>query len=179
MTAAAITLVDEARHLPKGLDARVRAVIVRALRDVAAVVEEPPGSNRGAIVDDYNRRAGVPVASFWCASAVGAWWRDAGLAVPTGYASCDNWLAWARKTGRFTQRPTLGAAVLYGKPTDANHIGLVVRVAPIVLSVEGNTTVEGAAADLTRNGTAVSLKVVNAADPVLGYVLPFAPAAKP
>lgn len=164
--------VANARHLPKETPDLIRSLIARAIADVSAVVEEPVGSNRGPIIDEYNRRAGAPVASYWCASAAGAWWVDCGMPVPMGYASCDNWMAWAKKTGRWSLKPALGALVLYGKPGDANHIGLISRVSPLVLSIEGNTTVEGGSAELSRNGTAVSQKVVNAADPVLGYVLP-------
>lgn len=166
-----ITLPN-ARHLPAATPPLIRALIARAIADVSAVVEEPLGSNRGAIIDEYNRRSGAPLGSYWCASAAGAWWVDCGLPVPAGYASCDNWMAWAKKTGRWSLGPALGALVLYGKPGDANHIGLISRVAPVVLSIEGNTTVEGGSAELSRNGTAVSQKVVNAADAVLGYVLP-------
>ncbi len=146
-------------------------VVLRALADIG-VCEDPPGSNRGPQVDAYNQAAGAPIGSYWCASAVGRWWRDAGWAVPPGYASCDHWMQWAKDHGRFSAVPVVGAAVLYGVPGDARHIGLIVRVSPLVLSVEGNTTVEGANFGASRNGVAVSLKEVTKADPVLGYVHP-------
>jgi hypothetical protein len=163
--------IDAARWLPASTDARVMRLIRRALADVG-LLEMPPGSNRSNVIDGYNQDAGVAAGSYWCASALGAWWRDAGLEVPPGYASCDNWLTWARRTGRLATAPGLGAAVLYGRPGDASHIGCVVRVTPLVLSVEGNTTVEGAEFSASRNGVAVSLKEVTSRDPVLGYVLP-------
>lgn len=153
----------------------VQNVVRRGLRDVG-ILEMPPGSNRSGRIDAYNLRAGVPVGSYWCAAAVGAWWQDAGLKVPPWYASCDNWLHWAHETGRWVPKghnPPLGGAVLYGTDTDAKHIGLIIRVSPLILSLEGNTTVEGAAFSASRNGVAVSLKEVTASDPVLGYVSPF------
>jgi hypothetical protein len=63
----------------------------------------------------------------------------------------------------------IGAAVVYGKPGDASHIGVIVRVIPLLLAVEGNTTLDG----FSRNGVAVDLKLVNT-DRVLGYVYPAA-----
>jgi hypothetical protein len=140
-------------------------LIHRALKDVG-ILETAP--NRSARIDSYNLAAGVVVGSYWCASACGAWWREAGYAVPAGYASCDNWMAWAKATKRWRTVPELGSAVLYGKGTDAKHIGLIVRLQPQVLSVEGNTTIEGSAFE--PNGTAVALKRVAAPDPILGYV---------
>ena len=61
----------------------------------------------------------------------------------------------------------MGAAVVYGTTADANHIGVVVRVAPLLLSVEGNTSLAGYSTD----GLAVTLKAV-ATNRVVGYVRP-------
>lgn len=153
-----------ARWLSRDTPALARAIVQRALTDVG-VVEMPPGSNRSGVIDEYNLRAGVPPGSYWCASAVGAWWKDCGAEVPPGYASCDAWLRWR---GGLSPVPTPGAAVLYGRPGDATHIGVVVRVTPVLLSVEGNTTLGG---EFNRNGIAVDLKPV-ATGRVLGYVHP-------
>jgi hypothetical protein len=165
-----------AQTLPSTLDGRVQRAIVRAAMDVAAVVEEPLGSNRGPMIDAYLRNAHVPDAvilagkGYWCAAAVGQWWEDAGLPTPSGRASCDRWMTWAKETRRWSTTPVLGAAVLYGVPGDARHIGLVVRLAPLVLSIEGNTTIESG---FDRNGNAVALKIVDPrTDPILGYCLP-------
>lgn len=176
----ACAVLPIAATLPPTLDERVRRAIVRAVMDLAAVVEQPLGSNRGPEVDRYLRAARVPesvIASgrgYWCAAAVGQWWEDAGLVTPTGRASCDAWMKWGRDTNRWSNVPTLGAAVLYGVPGDARHIGLVVRVEPLVMSVEGNTSVEGN----SRNGEVVSMKRVDSHDALLGYVSPF-PAGAP
>jgi hypothetical protein len=156
-----------ARWLPRDTPALQRRIVERALADVG-ILEMPPGSNRSGVIDEYNTRAGVPPGSFWCASAVGAWWKDAGSEVPPGYASCDAWLRWGEARGLLDPVPSPGAAVLYGRPGDASHIGVVVRVTPILLSVEGNTTLGG---EFNRNGIAVDLKAVATAR-VLGYVRP-------
>lgn len=155
----------------------VRRVITRARCDVVQVVETPLASNRGTEIDEYNTRAHAPLGSYWCASALSAWWEDAGLQVPrTGRASCDSWMAWGKETGRWSATPALGAAVLYGVPGDANHIGLVVRLSPVVLSIEGNTSINPG---FDRNGVAVMVKQVNLESTrILGYVLPFPPVAQ-
>lgn len=174
---------EPARWLATATPPQVRGLIKRVLLDIG-ICEMPPGSNRSGVIDAANIRAGVKVGSYWCASWLGGCWLDAGLPVPSGYASCDNWMNWAKQTGRWIPpegKPPVGSAVLYGKPGDlygkpgdAQHIGGLVRVTPIMASVEGNTTVEGAAFASTRNGIAVSLKEVTSGDPVLGYVAPFA-----
>jgi hypothetical protein len=163
-----------------------RLIVEKAIKQGVGMLEDPPGSNRGKDIDALNNRAKVPVGSYWCASWAGSVWADAGAEIPAGYASCDRWMEWAKKTNRWTTHtPAAGCAVLYGQwdqkqlavgkrvilnPLDAVHIGIVIRTAPMVLSLEGNTTVEGSTFE--RNGTAVGLKVVNERDPVLGFVHP-------
>lgn len=147
-----------------------RAIVTIAIASVG-MLEEPPGSNRGKDIDAINDRAHVPRGSYWCASWAGDVWREAGAEIPTGYASCDFWMAWAKKTGRWSPHVAApGACVLYGVPGDAHHIGIVIRTTPMTLALEGNTTVEGSTFE--RNGTAVGLKIVNDRDPVLGYCHP-------
>ena len=58
------------------------AIIRRALLDIG-LCEIPPGSNRSARIDSYNTATGAPIGSYWCASALAAWWREAGAATPT------------------------------------------------------------------------------------------------
>ena len=62
----------------------------------------------------------------------------------------------------------IGAAILYGKPTDATHIGIVVRLEPMILTTEGNRSLAGA---VTNNGIGVDIGPQNRKD-VIGYVWP-------
>lgn len=153
------------------------AKIIRGAIERVAIHEQPLGSNRGPQIDDWNRLAGVSVGSYWCAAFVAAVWRDAGAALPpitpgqSNQADCDSWMRWAKRYGYFSPKPVLGGAVLYGVPTDAKHIGIVICTEPgFVASIEGNTTVEGS--QLERNGTAVALKLVTGNDPVIGFIRP-------
>jgi len=160
-------MIALARWLPDDLPALQRRIVERALADVG-ICENPPGSNRSGVIDGYNTAVGAPVGSYWCAAAVAAWFRESGAAIPAGAASCDRWMLWAQSRGLWVERPTPGAAVVYGVPGDAQHIGVVIRLTPILLSIEGNTTLGG---DYSRNGVAVDLKQVNARR-LLGYIVP-------
>ena len=150
-----------------------RMVVWRAWQDLG-ITEVPLNSNRGPEVDRYLLRAGVPRElidagkGYWCAAAVGAWFIDAGAKVPLDYASCDAWLPY------MTDTPVIGAAVLYGKRGangffDAQHIEVVARMDPIVLTIGGNKAFHGN----SNNGIAVDLGHQSRTD-VLGYVHPVA-----
>lgn len=163
-----ITYRSLAAWLPLSVPALNRNIVKRALCDIG-ICEIPPGSNRSGRIDFYNQQTHAPLGSFWCASAVTAWYREAGADVPPkAQASCDVWMEWAKKEGLWHKEPTYGAAVVYGKPGDANHIGVVVRLTPLLLSVEGNTSIGG---EFSRNGVAVDLKEVSRSR-VLGYIHP-------
>jgi len=140
------------------------AICLRAMKDVG-ILETPLGSNRGKRIDGYAKRGGSPLGSWWCALFVGAVFADCGAMVPEGYPATDNWLPF------IDDKPGIGAAILYGlrkngKP-DAHHIGIIVRLDPMVLSVEGNRAFAGS----SNNGVAVDLGPVLRTD-ILGYFHP-------
>ena len=142
------------------------AVVQRAFADVG-IVEVPPASNRGVRIERYLRRAGVPESlitsgrGWWCAAFVGAVFADCGVPVPADYGSCDAWLPYVGTTA------SVGSAVLYGVRGNAHHIGIVVRLDPMVLTIEGNRAFAGS----TNNGVACDLGPMLRSD-VLGYVSP-------
>lgn len=142
------------------------AIVQRAFDDVG-IMEVPLASNRGVRIEKYLRRAGVPDdmiragKGWWCAAFVGAVFVDCGVPVPRDYASCDSWLPYVEKT------PAIGSAVLYGVRGDAHHIGIVVRLSPMVLTIEGNRAFAGS----TNNGVACDLGPMLRTD-ILGYVNP-------
>lgn len=142
------------------------AIVQRAFDDIG-ILEVPLASNRGVRIERYLRRAGVPedvIAAgkgWWCAAFVGAVFVDCGVPVPSGYASCDAWLPYVEP------EPAVGHAVLYGVRGDAHHIGIVVRLEPMVLTIEGNRAFAGT----TNNGVACDLGPMLRSD-ILGYVNP-------
>lgn len=158
---------SSAAWLPADTDPLILAIVKRALIDVG-ICEIPPGSNRSGRIDEYVTAVGSPVGSFWCAAALAAWYREAGAQTPPlEGASCDRWMQWARGNGSWRTTPSPGAAVIYGKGDDAQHIGVVVRTGPLLLSVEGNAAFH----EYSPNGLAVLLRLV-AVDRVLGYIQP-------
>jgi hypothetical protein len=154
-------LSDEVPHLN-------RLIVMRALCDLG-ICETPEGSNRGGRIDGYNRRAGAPLGSYGCASWATAVWVDCRATVPpTSRASCDVVMAWAQREGQWSRRaPVVGAFVLYGTEADASHIGILIRTAPYLISIEGNAAWGGH----SRNGEAVVCRRVDLAR-VVGFVHP-------
>lgn len=153
--------------IPDGTDPAVAAVVRHALARVG-VCEMPLGSNRSTLIDEWAREAGAALGSFWCANFATKVWRDAGL--PTAGKgkdpSCDELMAWAKATQRWSATPSLGALVFYGsKPTDAQHVAVIVRTSPAILVVGGN---ERWGALASRNGVAVQLRAEQRTD-ILGY----------
>jgi hypothetical protein len=149
------------------------AICLRAMHDVG-ILEVPLASNRGVRIDRYAKRAGSPLGSWWCAIWVGAVWADCGAKVPKNYPGTDYWLPHLLPGGP-AAKPKPGDAILYGlrkrgpvmKDMDAHHIGIVVRITPMILTIEGNRGYAGT----TNNGVAVDIGPMARRD-VLGYVRP-------
>ena len=173
---AAIPMPTLAAWLPTNTHPQVAVMIRRAVACVG-VCEYPLGANRGTEVDAWNLAGGAPVASYWCASFATAMWRDSGLqtAGKGKDPSCDDLMAWAKATKRWSDKSALGALVFYGpkpepgKPVDAQHVGIIVRTSPAILVVGGN---ERWGAVASRNGVAVQLRAEERRD-ILGYAHPF------
>lgn len=173
------------RHLGTSLPQLNLMICLRAVQDLG-VCEDPPGSNGGPDINSWNLRAQAPAGSFWCASWATAVWEDAGASVPAiGRASCDELVMWGKANGSWvahdpvTRTPEVfpGSLVVYtnGKPLasnpaekDAVHVGVVVRVTPYLMSMEGNAALGGG---FTNNGEAVVLRRVDMTR-VYGFVAP-------
>lgn len=164
--------------LRSGLHPAIVTAIDFALTNIG-VCEDPPGSNRGPEIDRWTKEAGAPLGSPWCAIAAWKASKTGGLWVPSqDVASCDEWFYQAERKGLCSKTPVIGARVLYtngkqvpsgryaGRP-DAVHIGIIERVSPKLLSIEGNTTL----GKYDREGYLQTVKEVDASR-VLTYVLP-------
>jgi hypothetical protein len=155
---------------PNANAAGVRAAQLAIADANARIVEQPLGSNFGGKVTQYLAAAGLRRPAFWCAAAVTYWWRSAGLATPPrGAASCAYWADWAKRTGRFSTTPVIGAAVLYRtRGKQYGHIGVVVAINNgRIVTIEGNTSLQG----FSRNGVAVAQKTPNISR-ISGFVIP-------
>lgn len=160
--------------IPDSTPSVCRLIITTAQSEIP-ILENPVGSNRSPEIDAMCKEFGVPLGSYWCALWTAHVWREAGAEIPPikGHwhpASCQTWLEWARETGRFTNKPELGYASLYGKKGQgpAEHIGCcVVSKFPITMDLEGNTSLDG----FSREGELTGLKQV-AQGRLIGYVSP-------
>jgi hypothetical protein len=149
-----------------------RKIVAAALRDLGTTENPlPPKTpeNSGTRVLEMLRNTGINGPAYWCAAAVTTWYKAAGaMYPPSGAASCDVWMTWAKKNNLFSKTPAVGAAMLYGTPADAHHIGIVETVSGgKITTIEGNTSGGG----FNRNGVGVFRKTPNAAKAV-GFVLP-------
>jgi hypothetical protein len=155
-----------------------RAALEFALLHVG-VCEDPVGSNRGPDIDAWASEFGSPLGSYWCALAVGKARKCGGLWIPShDVGACNEWVLQATADGVIAKDPEAGAAVVYTNGNritrgryagqmDAVHIGLVLRVEPVLLSIEGNTVL----GPFDRNGFVQALKEVDVKR-VLTYIGP-------
>jgi len=128
--------------------------------------ETPPG--QPGRIDEMVRIAGLNNQAqvratgqgyYWCASAVAAWWKAAGLPIPPGAAACKNWATWGKERGLYSKTPKIGAAALYGIEGSEHHIGVVVEIGAdgSIKTIEGNT----GGAGFNRNGCGCFVKTPN------------------
>jgi surface antigen len=133
-------------------------------------MENPVKSNFGGRVTEMLKNTGISGPAFWCAAAVTTWWKAAGMSVPPGPASCQNWMNWAKQNNKWSATPVIGAAAIYTtKGGRAHHIGLVAEVTNNgrIVTIEGNTTGGG----FNRDGVGVFKKNPKLTS-IAGFVLP-------
>jgi CHAP domain len=134
------------------------------------VVEHPPGSNRGVIIDEWNLEADVPVGSYWCCSFVHAMFKHAGFELPGG-ASVQGVRQAAHQMNWIVQRPYRGDLACFDLDEGerygpfGDHIGFVERVlalrwsngifAGYIQTIEGNTAAQNNPTGAQSNGGGV------------------------
>lgn len=93
------------------------------------ISEKPPGSNRGVLIDEWNREAGVPEGSAWCMSFARAMFKKCGVTLG-GWASVGNFYLWAYQHGYVISRPWRGCLIVYEWESDNwfDHVEIVTRV---------------------------------------------------
>jgi hypothetical protein len=140
-----------------------------AIKDYNNKVRENPilpgkkFSMTGPRVDAYLKVIHCDPGKPWALAAVATWFKESGAEIPSGKGNAEDavsaakgWVAWAKKTKRFSATPTIGAAIVYGVKTanieSPNHLGCVVQVidggrvlsveAKTVTTTDGTTTIE-------------------------------------
>lgn len=112
------------------------------------VHETPPGSNRGVLIDQWNRAANGLVGEPWCMSFVHHCYAEQGVKLG-GWAGVENFLRWAQLHKYGVTRPFRGDLVCFDWNQDDwyDHVGFVdkvLAVAPggrppyVIRTVEGN-----------------------------------------
>ena len=160
------------RWLPDATPILNRSICARAAVDVG-ILEEPPGSNRSPTIDSYLAAVNTPLGSAWCAAAVTAWFRDCGAVIPaSAQGACESWHSMGKVRARLTMTPEPGYAVLYDLAGEgyADHMGIVVRTDPLILTIEANTIMKRQAGN-EREGVGCTIGMLLAAH-VLTYLIP-------
>ena len=112
------------------------------------VHEEPSGSNRGPLIDKWNRAAGVAPgpSAFWCGSFCNACLGAAGFKPLTFMAFCPSIEAHARGGQEGWQwrdasvTPQAGWLALFTESGVAGHVELVVKSGHPLTTIGGNTS---------------------------------------
>jgi len=107
------------------------------------VVEAPPSTNRGPLIDRWNRATGTALGSPWCGNFANACLMAAGFPAEPWLKLCSaiEGNARAGKGGwAWTASPRPGDLVLFTVGGAANHVGIVEAVQNgSVVTIEGNT----------------------------------------
>jgi hypothetical protein len=119
-----------------------QAVLAYARKHLG-VVESPPSTNRGPLIDRWNRATGTVVGSPWCGNFANACLMAAGFPSEPWLKLCSaiEGNAKAAKGGwHWTSSPRPGDLVLFTVGGAANHVGVVEAVGQAgVVTIEGNT----------------------------------------
>ncbi len=183
---------DDSRLDDIELNDYINRIIEAARADLG--VREIGGNNAGPRVEQMLKAVGFGKGAPWCAAAVSAWWRKAGILNPNtrgfdGDAACVNWKTWAQKNGLWTRNPVVGGAIVYrGYNKDLKkftecHIGVVINYNPTtgeIVTIEGNTVAQG----FNREGGGVyqkvtTLKQLLKENRLSGFVIPVERAKNP
>lgn len=85
----------------------VRLRVLRWAQGYVGVTEQPPGSNRGPLIDRWNLEAGEPAGSEWCMDFVHAGYLANGVKLG-GWGSVGDFAQWAKQQGWAVGRPRRG-----------------------------------------------------------------------
>jgi hypothetical protein len=169
---------DWRRRLRRRYEGHGPEAAIAYARKHVGMGESPPGTNRGPLIDKWNRLCGVPPgpSAFWCGTACNAFLMAAGFPVQQWLRYCP----WTEQRARAGQEgwswhstPRVGDLVLFGRG-EAKHVGLVAGVSGgLIVTYEGNTSPGGGGSQ--NNGGGLYRRQRNPADsafPVRGYARP-------
>jgi cell wall-associated NlpC family hydrolase len=156
-------------------DAGPRKAVAWAKKQVG-VTEQPPGSNRGPKIDQWELRAAGYTGYPWCGAFVHEALLQAGVDLPSGVVYTPTILAWARNRQhglRIVNSPKPGDLVLMrfpgGNRDPVHHVALYVGNGR---TIEGNTSSGNAGSQ--DNGGGVFLRT-RPSSVIVAYVRPTFP----
>jgi hypothetical protein len=167
-TAAEVAVGEQRKDWRAALRKAVQAAEAGPKKAIAygrahvGVSEDPPNSNRGPLIDKWNRAVNTPPGpmAFWCGAFVNACLHAGGLLDEPFLASCPQTETTARGG---TQGWSWHAKLADGKPGDlvlytepsmgsvAAHVELIVTVSPFDV-LGGNTSANPASGNPTNGG---------------------------
>jgi hypothetical protein len=149
-------------------------IVQRMFPDIG-VMERPLGSNKTERLRRMCARFNYPYPIKWCGLEVGAAWIDCGAMVPQDFPSVDAWLEHMVPLKKVAKIDLPGAAAVFGKPGDGQHIEVITRweTEPdfLAMTVGGNKRVAGAPPSDINNGIGVGMDIMARKD-LLGIVVP-------
>lgn len=124
------------------LAADVKPVMEKAMSFVG-MIETPPGSNRGPIIDELNLQASIPLGSPWCAAfATGLYRQSPKNPFKTGIGSAYKISEWGKKQKCVVESKgaSMGGDIFVILKGDGHgHVGLVAcDLGDKVATIEGN-----------------------------------------
>lgn len=117
--------------------------LLATYRPLVGTQEKPVGSNRGAMVDTFNRAAKTDLGAPWCASV--AVWGHQQVGLPHGNAYSPSWYVKSKVVPPSQVRP--GDMALVWFPSKGRYAHTVACVEQVrrseVVCLEGNTNSQG------------------------------------
>jgi hypothetical protein len=111
---------------------------------LVGTIEEPPGSNRGPVIDALNKAAGIPLGSPWCAAfATGMWHYSPKNPFTKSIGSAYGVRDWGKKNNRVvpnTGKAEPGDIFVILRDNAHGHVGIVAAdLGDKVATIEGNS----------------------------------------
>lgn len=135
--------------------------IVENARKYIGTIEKP--GNRGKLIDEWNRLAGVPLGSPYCGSYAGAMHIESEVTPPKGYAYTPSWFTGKRNISWSEAKPGDVIGFYYPNMGRIAHIAILEQYGEtFTKTIEANTSYDartGTASD--RDGDGVHAKLRN------------------
>lgn len=138
--------------------------LLNNLESQVGIKEKPEGSNRGKMIDVYNKHVGNPIASPYCAAFVSYNLDSVGIINPhSGYSPAyaqKKDIVWKNKGVQGEIKPGDVVTYYYSNLGRVGHTGFYIRndVNGYIITIEANTGGSGSVGTIDREGSGVYKK---------------------